>query len=347
MKLMNKSKIRVAINGLGRIGRAFLKMALDKDELDIVAINDLADIENLAYLIRYDSAYGRSGLSVKTETGKLNINGKDILYLQEKEPVDLPWSKLGVDVVLESTGFFASPEKAKVHLTAGAKRVVVSAPFEGQHENGGATGDTVLMGINEENLKKCPISSNASCTTNAASPVIQIMHEKIGISKAMLSTVHAYTSSQRLVDSPDAKDWRRGRAGSANIIPSTAGAAVAVTKAMPALDGLFDGIALRVPIITGSLVDLTFLSMRKTSVEEVNSILREAAASARWKNLLEVTDDPIVSTDIIGNRHASIVDAGFTKVVDGDLVKILAWYDNELGYTATLVDHVIKAGQNV
>ncbi len=344
---MNKSKIKVAINGLGRIGRAFLKMALGRDELEVVAINDLADIENLAYLIRYDSAYGRSGLSVNTDGDKLDINDREIVYIKEKEPANLPWLKLDIDVVLESTGLFASPEKAKVHLAAGAKKVVVSAPFEGHHENGGNGGDTILMGINEENLKSCNISSNASCTTNAASPVIQIMHEELGIEKALLSTVHAYTSSQRLVDAPDVKDWRRGRAGSANIIPSTTGAAIAVTKAIPVLRGLFDGIAMRVPIITGSLVDLTFLAKRKTSVEEVNKILREAAESARWKDLLEVTDDPLVSTDIIGNRHASIVDAGFTKVVGGDLVKILAWYDNEMGYTATLIEHVIKAGQNV
>ncbi|MEK7192952.1 MAG: type I glyceraldehyde-3-phosphate dehydrogenase [Patescibacteria group bacterium] len=343
---MNEKKtIRVAINGLGRIGRAFLKLAYKKSEIEIVAINDLSDINNLAYLIKYDSAYGRAQISAEAKTGSLIIDGRSIVYLSEKDPEKLPWQSLGIDVVVESTGFFSSPEKAAVHLKAGAKRVVVSAPFEGHHENGDGKKDTILMGINESDLEGCLISSNASCTTNAVSPVMQILEEKIGIEKAILSTVHAYTSSQRLVDSPDEKDWRRGRAGSVNIIPSTTGAAVAVTKAIPALDQKFDGIALRVPIITGSLADITFITKRNTTKEEINDILEKASIETRWQNILKITHDQIVSSDIIGDTHAAIVDVAFTKVVGGNLCKVLSWYDNEMGYTSTLVDHVILAGR--
>jgi glyceraldehyde 3-phosphate dehydrogenase len=340
-------KKKIAINGFGRIGRAFLKLAIERPELEIVAINDLADIENIAYLLKYDSAYGRSGLRIKTAPGKLSVDGKDILYVSEKDPTALPWAKLGVDVVVESTGFFATPEKAKVHIAAGAKRVVVSAPFEGHHDLPQGVEDTVLMGINDQNLKTCTVSSNASCTTNASSPVIQVLHESIGIEKAMLSTVHAYTSTQRLVDSPDAKDWRRGRAGSVNIVPSTTGAAIAVTKAIPELEGLFDGVALRVPVITGSLSDITFIAKRDTTKEEVNDILMKASKEDRWKDILLASNEQLVSSDIVGETHASIVDLSFTKVVGGNLVKVLAWYDNEMGYTYTLVDHVIKTASYV
>ena len=337
--------MKVAINGFGRIGRAFLKRALEEKEITIVAINDLATIENLAYLLRYDSAYGRSNLDIKTQAGKFIIEGREIAYFSEKDPTKLPWGTLGVDVVVESTGFFTSPEKAKVHMEAGAKRVVVSAPFEEKHE--GEENDTVLLGINEGNLKTCPITSNASCTTNASSPVIQILHEAIGVEKAILSTVHAYTATQKLVDSADTKDWRRGRAGSVSIIPSTTGAAIAVTKAVPALEGLFDGISLRVPILTGSVADITFISKRDTTVEEVNEALKKASTDTRWKGVFTVTSDPIVSADIIGERFAAIADLSYTKVVGGNLVKVLSWYDNEAGYTETLVGHVIKTGQYV
>lgn len=342
------TKIKVAINGLGRIGRAFLKTAHMRDEIEIVAANDLGDLPNLAYLLKYDTAYGRSGLEVETKEeadGKkfIIVNGKRVRIFSEKDPLNLPWGEMGVDIVLESTGFFTTYEKAKVHLDAGAKRVVISAPVKGDAPEG-IIGATVLMGINEDKLATCQISSNASCTTNSASPVVQILHEALGIEKAMLSTVHGYTATQKLVDSPDAKDFRRGRAGAANIVPSTTGAAEAVTQAIIELEGKFDGLAFRVPVITGSIADITFVAKRHTSVEEVNNILREAAKQDRWKKVFAVTDEPLVSADIVGQHFASIADLGLTKVVMGDLVKVCAWYDNEMGYTAALVEHVVKMG---
>ena len=319
-------------------------------EIEIVGINDLGDIENIAYLLKYDTAYGRSGFEIKTKKDGdklfLVVDGTEIRFLSEKDPTKLPWKELGVDIVVESTGLFTSYDKAKVHLDAGAKRVVVSAPVKGE-PTAGITGGTVLMGINEDELATCQISSNASCTTNAGSPVIQILHETIGIEKAMLNTIHAYTASQRIVDSPNAKDWREGRAGAQNIIPSTTGAAIAVTQVIKDLKGKFDGISMRVPVITGSVADITFLAKRNTTVEEVNDILRKAAKEKRWQGVFAATDEEIVSSDIVGEPHASIADLKFTRVVDGNLVKVLAWYDNEMGYTHTLVDHVVKSGQHI
>lgn len=336
-------KIRVGINGLGRIGRAFLKIAIERPELEVVAVNDLGDLENLAYLLRYDSAYGRYAHPVTIKDKMLVVNGHEIRVCQEKEPGHLPWQEMRVDVVVESTGFFTSYDKAKGHLDAGARKVVVSAPVKGDPVPG-IVGATVLMGINDEKLGTCQISSNASCTTNSASPVIQILNESIGIEKAILNTVHGYTATQKLVDSPDAKDFRRGRAAAINLVPSTTGAAEAVTQAIPALTGKFDGISIRVPVVTGSIADVTFLAKRATTVEEVNRILAEAAKTPRWQNIFAVTTEPLVSSDIVGSRHASIADLGLTKVVDGNLVKVMAWYDNEMGYTHTLVQHVIKTG---
>ncbi len=336
--------VRVAINGLGRIGRAFLKLAIARPELQIVAVNDLGNPDNLAYLLRYDSGYGRSDLEIKIVDGALTVNGQSIKFLQEANPAQLPWSSLGVDVVVESTGLFTSYERARVHLTAGAHKVVVTAPLKGE-PTPGVVGATVLMGINEEKLGSCQISSNASCTTNSVSPIIQIMLEKIGVEKAILNTVHAYTASQRLVDSPDAKDFRRGRAGAHNIIPSTTGAAIAVTKAIPELENKFDGIAMRVPVLLGSIADLTFIASRVTTVDEVNAVLRQAAKEPRWQGIFSVTEEPLVSSDVVGSLYAAIADLAFTKVVGGNLVKIVSWYDNEIGYTNTLVAHVIKTGQ--
>ncbi len=341
---MNDQKIKVAINGLGRIGRAFLKTAWDREEIEIVAINDLADLDNLAYLLKYDTAYGAWDKKVEIVNGDLRIEDRVIKSFQEKDPGQLPWRQLGVRVVVESTGVFATYEKSKVHLDAGAVKVVVSAPVKGEPLPGIKSG-TFLMGINDGDLSSCQISSNASCTTNAASPLIQILHEKIGIKKALLNTVHGYTATQRLVDSPDGKDWRRGRAGAQNIIPSTTGAATAVTQVITELEGKFDGIATRVPVITGSLVDVTFLTTRSTNAEEVNNILSESASEDRWKKVFTVTTEPLVSSDIIGSPYASIADLSFTKVVDGDLVKVMAWYDNEIGYASTLVEHVIATGK--
>ena len=341
-------KVRVGINGFGRIGRAFFKMAMESDEIEVVAINDLGDIENLAYLLKYDTAYGKCSFDVSVEKRDwktvLVANGKDINFLHEKDPAQLPWGEFDIDVVVESTGFFVEFAKAKAHLDAGAKRVVITAPGKGDPVPG-IDSAMVLMGINEDALETCKISSNASCTTNATGSVIQILHEKIGIEKAFLNTIHGYTSTQKLVDSPDKKDWRRGRAAAQNIIPSTTGAAKAVTKVVTDLEGKFDGIALRVPVITGSVADITFIAKRDTSVEEVNDILRRAADEERWKGIFAVTEDPIVSSDIIGNKYAATVDPEFTRVVGGNLVKVLSWYDNEVGYTNTLIKHVIKIGE--
>ena len=343
-------KTRVAINGFGRIGRAFLKLASETEELEIVAVNDLGDIENLAYLLKYDTAYGKSNLNLSVEKRDwrtvLTVNGKDVNFVQEKDPTQLPWKEFDIDVVIEATGFFAEYSKAKAHLDAGAKRVVISAPAKGEPVEG-IESAMVLMGINEDKLKTCKISSNASCTTNASSPVIQILHETIGIEKAFLTTVHGYTSTQKLVDSPDKKDWRKGRAGAQNIIPSTTGAAKAVTQVITDLENKFDGIALRVPVITGSVADITFVAKRDTSAEEVNDILRKAAKDKRWKDIFTVTDEKIVSSDIVGSRYAATVDVDFTRVIGGNLVKVLSWYDNEIGYTNAMIKHVIEMGKHI
>jgi len=338
---------RVAINGAGRIGRAFLKLAAENPSLEVVAINDLADIENIAYLMKYDSVYGRSNLDIKADKarGVLIINGKEVKYVSEKDPSNLPWAANGVDIVLESTGLFTSYEKASAHIKAGAKRVVISAPSK--DEPGMQEAVTVLMGINTPAMSTCAVSSNASCTTNACSPLVSILHEKIGIEKAILNTTHAYTASQALVDAPSKKDWREGRAAAMNLSPSSTGAAKATTQVITDLKGKFDGISIRVPVITGSIVDLTFVSKRPTTVEEVNQILRDAAATPNWKGIFDATDEELVSRDIVGNPHASIADLKMTRVVDGNLVKVLAWYDNEGGYTHALIQHVIEAAKHL
>ena len=338
--------IKIAINGFGRIGRTFFRLGFGRKELRIEAINDLGDLNNLAYLLKYDSVYGHydAAVSADVKNKKLIINNQKIDFIQEKEPANLPWEKLGIDVAVESTGFFESFEGASAHLKAGAKRVVISAPAKDDDESL-KLGATVLLGINEEDMKKVKITSNGSCTTNAVAPVIAVLSERLGIKKALLNTTHAYTATQRIVDGPDAKDWRRGRAGAINLIPSTTGAALAVTKAVKSLKGLFDGIAIRTPVSIVSLADITFIASRKTSVEEINKIFKEESKKPRWKGILEVTNESLVSTDFIGIETASVVDLNFTKVIDGDLVKVLVWYDNEWGYSATLVEHVIKAGK--
>ncbi len=338
------TKARVAINGFGRIGRLFFKAAMESPNLEVVAINDLGDVENLAYLLKYDTVYGRYNKEVQPDTanGKLVVGGTAIPFLQVKDAAQLPWGTMNVDIVVESTGIFESYEKNKVHLAAGAKRVVITAPAK---DEDGPDGKTILMGVNEDDMKTCLITSNGSCTTNSASPVIQALSENPGIAKAMLSTVHSYTATQSIVDGPirGGKDYRRGRAAAQNISPSTTGAAIAVTRAIPSLAGMFDGMAFRVPSVAGSISDITFVAKRKTSVEEVNQILTDAAASPRWQGVLKVTRDQLVSHDILGEPFGAIVDLNFTKVIDGDLVKVLSWYDNEAGYTSTLVRHVEKA----
>ncbi len=336
---MNK-KVRVSINGFGRIGRAFFKVAWERPDIEIIAINDLGSLESLAYLLKYDTVYKTWPNSVLVKDGVLLVDGKEVKVFAEKDPANLPWKEHNIDVVVESTGFFTDFEKAKVHIDAGAKKVVISAPAKG-------TGETILLGVNEEKFGTCAVSSNASCTTNASSPLIAILDEAIGIEKAILNTVHAYTGTQALVDGPSKKDLREGRAAAQNIVPSSTGAAIAVTKAFPVLTGLFDGISIRVPVPAGSIVDVTFIAKRETTIEEVNKILTNASKESRWHNIFSVTTEPLVSSDILGNPHASIADLEMTRVVGGNLVKVLAWYDNEMGYTYTLVEHVIKTGQNI
>lgn len=343
--MFQKKKIRVAINGFGRIGRAFLKVARDREEIEVVAVNDLGDIKNMAYLLKYDTVYRAAPFDVEAIEGSdpyLLVDGKKIFFLSQKDPLQLPWKAMNIDVVVESTGLFTNYEKVKVHLDQGARRVVITAPAKGDST---VRGETILMGVNEEKLKSCPITSNASCTTNAGSPILAILDEAIGIEKAVLNTVHGYTASQGIVDGPNKKDYREGRAAAMNIVPSSTGAAIATTKALTQLAGKFDGISIRVPVVAGSIVDITFIAKRPTTVEEVNTALRKAAKTARWKGIFDATDEELVSSDILGNSHGSVADLKMTRVVDGTLVKVLGWYDNEMGYTHTLVDHVIKAGR--
>lgn len=346
------TKVRVAINGFGRIGRAFYKLARTRPEIEIVAVNDLGDPENMAYLLKYDTAYGRADFNVTivppggAEEPGFIVDGQKVVLVQEKDATKLPWAKYNIDIVVESTGFFTSYEKSKVHLDSGAKRVVITAPVKGNPAER-IESATVLMGINDDKLTTCQISSNASCTTNAASPLMHILNETIGIEKALLNTTHAYTGTQKIVDGPGGKDLRGGRAGAQNMIPGSTGAAIAVTEALPSLTGKFDGIAIRVPVIAGSVADITFISKRNTSVEEVNQILRDAAKDPRWAGIFTVTEEPIVSSDIVGQLYGAIADLEMTRVVDGNLVKVLSWYDNEMGYTNTLVQHVVKVAENI
>ncbi len=334
--------MKIAINGFGRIGRLFFRQAWGNPDLDIVAINDLGNVDDLAYLLRRDTVYRTWDIDVKSDVtkGVLIVGGKEIKFLQQKDATQLPWGQLGVDVVVESTGIFESYEKSKVHLDAGAKRVVITAPAK---DADGDLGQTVLVGVNEDKISISKISSNGSCTTNSASPVISVLSENPGIEKAVLNTVHSYTATQSIVDGPvKGDDFRRGRAAAQNIVPSTTGAAIAVTRAIKELEGNFDGIAIRVPSITGSVSDITFISKRPTTAEEINSILRQAASLPKWQGILAVSEEPLVSSDIIGVPYGATVDLKFTKVIGGNLVKILSWYDNEWGYVSTLIKHILK-----
>lgn len=361
-------KIRVAINGFGRIGRVFLKLLLEKDlenikqnfgekkEIVVVAINDLCEAENLAYLLKYDSANILRNLVsnveiIKKEDKKFlvigkNENQKEIQVFNEPDPSFLPWKELNIDIVIEATGVFNTYQKSQIHLKSGAKRVILTAPSKDEQKedipNYASIGKTILVGVNDMELETCQISANGSCTTNAVASVLQILNQKIGIKKAVLNTVHSYTATQKIVDGPDKKDFRKGRSGSQNIIPTSTGAAIATTLAIKELRGKFDGMALRVPVLLGSLVDLTFITNRKVTEDEVNQILMLASQEERWKKILGVTREPIVSSDVIGSKYASLVDLSLTKVVDGDLVKVLIWYDNETGYANTLIEHILK-----
>ncbi len=333
--------MRIAINGFGRIGRIFFRLAFGKENLDIVAINDLSEIENLAYLLKYDTVYGRYDKNVEVKENKLIIEGREVLVLKEADPSKLPWKDLNIDLVVEATGFFTEFEKAKAHLIAGAKRVVITAPAKDEitytfTPNLERDLDKIFN-LGEQGL----ITSNASCTTNSVNPVIYIMMKRIGVKKAILTTIHAYTNTQALVDSiSKGKDFRRGRAGALNIVPSTTGAAEATVRVIPEMKGKFDGISIRVPVICGSLSDITMITERPTSVEEVNSIFKEEAQKPEWQGIIKVVEDQIVSSDIIGEPYGAIIDLTLTKVVDGDLVKVFSWYDNEYGYCAMLVKHI-------
>lgn len=340
---------RLAINGFGRIGRGFFRAAHSRSDFEIVAINDLAPAENLAYLLKYDTVYGRAKFSVEAKGNALIVDGKEIPVVATKDPAASPWREMQIDIVVESTGLFTDVEKARGHITAGAKRVVITAPIKGDPSNpsGQVAAETILIGANEEKFGTCDITSNASCTTNAANPLIGILDEAIGIERAILNTTHAYTASQSLVDGGKAKDLREQRAAAQNMVPTSTGAAKATALAYPQLKGKFDGISVRVPVPAGSIVDVTFVAKRATTVEEVNQALKYAATTDKWKRVFAVSDEPLVSSDILGLPYGAIADLLMTRVVDGTLVKVLAWYDNEAGYTHTLIEHVAEVAKRL
>lgn len=327
----------IAINGFGRIGRNALKVGWGKPGFNVVAINDLTDAATLAYLLRHDSNYGSWSVPVGHDGNALMIDGKKVPIYAEKDPSALPWKKLAVDVVIESTGFFTTEDGAMSHIKAGAKHVVISAPAKGGNV------PTYVLGVNDENLKseKAKVINNASCTTNCAAPVTAVIEEAFGIEKAMLTTVHGYTSSQSLVDGPK-KDLREGRAAAENMIPTTTGAAKAVAETLPVLMGKFDGLSIRVPVSTVSLSDMTFVLKRDVTKEEVNSALLAASKTPRFRGILAVTDEPLVSSDLRGDAHSAIVDLALTNVVGGNLLKVVAWYDNEWGYANRLAEIALE-----
>jgi len=330
--------IRVAINGFGRIGRMVLKAGLKDKNIDFVAINDLTDNETLAHLFKYDSVQGIFDGDVKASSDSLVIDGKKIKVFEEKDPEDLPWKELKIDVVVESTGFFNTNTLAYKHVKAGAKKVVVSAPCKCETNDKGVCEiplKTLVLGVNDKEYKNEEIISNASCTTNCLAPMVKVLNDNLGIKKGFMTTVHAYTSDQRIVDGPH-KDLRRARAAAANIVPTTTGAAKAVTEVIPALTGRLDGIAIRVPIPDGSVTDFVCEVSKKTSAEEVNKLFKEA--SEKMKGVLEYSTAPLVSSDIVGNPNSCIFDSLLTSVIEGNLVKVLGWYDNEWGYSNRMID---------
>jgi glyceraldehyde 3-phosphate dehydrogenase len=319
----------IAINGLGRIGRAALKILLDADGLDLVAVNDIADADNLAYLIKHDTVYGRYEGEVTAEGGDLLVGGRRVSLLGERNPADLPWKELGVDLVLECTGVFTSAEDLERHIQAGASYVILSSPTKSEKV------PTVVHGVNRPEGQP-QIISCASCTTNCITPVIEIAHRRIGVEHAVMTTIHAYTAGQQLVDGPSNR-FRRGRAGAANLVPTSTGAARATTRAVPELVGRFDGVAVRAPIPVGSIADIVFVATRPTTAEEINAAFRQEAATDRYAGILGVTEDPLVSSDIVGDPRAAVIDLELTRVVDGTLVKVMAWYDNEWGFTHQMI----------
>lgn len=324
--------LKIAINGFGRIGRAAFKIALEKNNLEVAAINDLTDAGTLAHLLKYDTAYGKYEKSVRSAESKIIVEGQEFTVYAEPDPSKLPWKELEVNVVLECTGRFVKDGIATAHIEAGAKKVIISAPAKGK-----GNIPTFLLGVNEEKYSGEEIISNASCTTNCVAPVTQIINSHFGIEKALMMTIHSYTADQNLQDGPH-KDLRRARAAAQNIVPTTTGAAIATAKVIPDIKNLFDGMAVRVPTIVASLLDVTFLLKKDATVEEINKVLTEASKEDRFKGILKVTDEPIVSSDVIGDSYSGIVDLSFTKVAGGNLVKIIVWYDNEWGYANRLVE---------
>lgn len=335
-------KTRVAINGFGRIGRLAFKIASTRSDLEVVAINDLTDARTLAYLLKYDSSYGVYDHDVSSDGTGIIVDGKHVKVLAEKDPAALPWAAMDVDVVIESTGFFTDPEKAKAHVEqGGAKRVVISAPAKGE----GAT--TIVLGVNEDKLETAgKVLSNASCTTNCITPVARVIESSIGIEKAMMTTIHSYTSSQRLQDAP-AKDLREARAAAENIVPTSTGATIAAGLVLPALKGIFAGLSVRVPTPVVSLCDFVFVTKRATTADEINTLFRKASGEPFYQGILATTDEPLVSSDFKGNSHSAIVDLSLTSVVGGNLVKVVAWYDNEWGYSNRLVELVADVGKQL
>ena len=328
----------IAINGLGRIGRAAFKIILETPELELRAVNDLNAADDLAYLLNYDSVYGRYHKKVAPAPDGLTVDGTTYPVFREKDPARLPWRKLEIDIVLECTGVFNQQADLERHLAAGAKTVILSAPAKSPEIA------TVVHGANSTHEPTTGIISCASCTTNCITPVVEVMGRRIGVQKAIMTTVHAYTATQAIVDRPN-KRRRRGRAAGVNLIPASTGAAIATTRALPQYAGKFDGIAVRVPVAIGSLADIVFLTSRRTTAEEVNTILTEEANSERYRGVLGVTDEPLVSSDIIQDPRASVVDLELTQVVDGNLVKVMSWYDNEWGYTSQMIREAVRIGK--
>jgi len=336
MSINNKklsNGVNIAINGFGRIGRATLKALLNKkSNARIVAINDLTDTKTLAHLLKYDTAYGKYEKSISYTADSIIVSGRKYKILAERDPSQLPWREMEVDLVLECTGLFRTREQAGMHLKAGAKKVIISAPAKSENIK------TIVLGVNENKIKKNDrIINMASCTTNCLAPVTDVIRQNFGIRKAIMTTVHSYTADQNIVDGPH-KDLRRSRAAAVNIVPTTTGAAIATCKTIPSLKGKFDGMAIRVPTLVGSLCDIVFTVNKKVDEKKVIQIFKKVARSAKYRGIVEATEEPIVSSDIIGNPASAIVDLSLTKVIDGDLVKVVAWYDNEWGYSSRLVD---------
>jgi len=331
--------MKIAINGFGRIGRAVLKIGLDNSEIEIVAVNDLTDLENLAYLLKYDTVYRKFDKKIEIKNDNLIVDGKEIKFFCQKNPADLPWGELGIDLVIESTGAFKDRESISGHLQAGAKKVLLSVPTKDESIK------TVVFGVNEGQLgKDDDIISNASCTTNCVAPMMKVLEDNFGVEKSLMSTIHSYTSTQSLVDGPNKKDVRRGRTAACNVVPTSTGAAIASALVVPALKGIFDGMAYRVPTPSGSISDVVVVLKENVTKEQIKIAFNEAGEGS-MKNILKATEEPLVSSDILGSEYSVIVQTDLIKVVGGNLVKIVGWYDNEWGYSCRMIDLALKMNQ--